>query len=365
VYTLRQSGVTTGGSSMVALRWFWRVLLLLAASGAAVLQILGPPPGATRGADDASHADDRQAIAARADGGRNVSGWKGPPLIPRGPTGTPIPAPEPALVEAAPDFPGARLPRVATDGRLPMQVYAGGFDPSDARPRIALLVGGIGLSETESEDAVRTTPPAVSLAVSPYSALAGKLLDMARARGHEVLISIPMEPQGYPMQDAGPHSLLTTATPAANARNLEWVLSRIAGYVGATGAMNGLHGERFVGVPEQMVPVLQQLADRGLLYIGARPTDVGDSEQTQVAMRAADLIIDATPVRVEIEHKLSRLEEVARERGSALGLADLPASVTVDRIAAWAAALDRRGFVLTPVSAVVQSNFAPTARAKL
>jgi polysaccharide deacetylase 2 family uncharacterized protein YibQ len=203
------------------------------------------------------------------------------------------------------------------------------------------------MSDADSEEAVRRMPAAVSLAVSPYALHTAPLLEAARAAGHETLIAIPMEPQNYPLNDAGNEALLTTAAPAANGRNLEWALSRIEGYVGATGALGRLHGERFAA-SEQMTKVYDALTARGLLYVDPRPGTPPGS-----ARRAVDLVIDEPPVRTEIEAKLARLEQMARERGAALGLVDGPAPVTTERVAAWASALPQRGFDLVPVSALV------------
>ena len=74
-----------------------------------------------------------------------------------------------------------------------------------------------------------------------------------------------------------------------------------------------------------------------------------------VPRRAArvDLVIDDPAVRTEIDASLARLEQFARDRGTALGLAGADAGGAVDRLAAWAALLDGRGLVLVPVSAVV------------
>jgi polysaccharide deacetylase 2 family uncharacterized protein YibQ len=66
-----------------------------------------------------------------------------------------------------------------------------------------------------------------------------------------------------------------------------------------------------------------------------------------------DVLVDEPPVRSEIEAQLARLEQIARDRGAALGLAGQPMPVTVERLAAWAATLGSRGVVLVPVSALV------------
>jgi polysaccharide deacetylase 2 family uncharacterized protein YibQ len=158
-----------------------------------------------------------------------------------------------------------------------------------------------------------------------------------------------MEPQGYPLDDPGNRALMTGNTDAENLRLLDWSLSRFAGYVGATGALGSLRGERFGASATQMAPVLSELASRGLLYIDPRP---GAPRPPDVVGRSIDVVLDMPAVRTEIEAKLAELEQVARDRGSAIGLAGQPLPVTVDRIAAWTNTLASRGFALAPVSAL-------------
>ncbi len=268
----------------------------------------------------------------------------------------PIAAPDPALLEPADFAASALLPRIGANGRLPMRVYAAHVTNPVNAPRIAILLAGIGLSETDSADAIEHLPAAVSLAVSPYASHAEPLLATARAHGHEFLISIPMEPQGYPLNDEGPEALLTSAPPALNMRRLEWTLSRIAGYAGATGALDGMRGERFAASHVMLGQVEDVLAHRGLFYIDPR----AGRPLRRVAGRGVDIIIDEPGVRPEIEAKLAALERLAHDHGSALGLAGLPRPVTVERLAAWAATLAARGFALVPVSALVTA--APAER---
>jgi len=349
-----------------ALAWFWVPVLVLLGGGAAVLQWLGPPPPALTRSTSAQPAQlqpmpaPTRAVALPAPAPASPIPASPAPASPeaapaayRPPApGAPIPAPDQTLLEPAPDYPDAKLPRIGADGRQSLQVYAAGYDTADTRPRVALLLAGVGMSETDSEDAVRTTPAGVSLAISPYAIHPEALLAAARAQGHETLISIPMEPQNYPLNDPGNQALLTGAAPAANAQRLEWVLSRITGYVGATGALGRLRGERFASAPTLMAPVLDELGRRGLLYLDPRP-------DARPPHHGTDVVIDEPPVRVEIEAKLARLEQIAHDRGVAIGLASAPLPVTTGRIAAWAATLSLRGLQLVPVSAVVAAEAMP------
>jgi polysaccharide deacetylase 2 family uncharacterized protein YibQ len=67
-----------------------------------------------------------------------------------------------------------------------------------------------------------------------------------------------------------------------------------------------------------------------------------------------DIILDDPPGRAALDRALARLEQLARDRGAAIGLAGRPSPVNVDRIAAWASTLETRGMALAPVSVVVQ-----------
>ena len=348
-----------GRRGWLALAGVWCVVLVLAVAGAGVLQWLGPPHAAQPQVAARRPARPKVmpptlpslAIAGAAPSAVHAAAFPGPvaPAVPAVAGVRAIAAPQPGLLEAEADDAAAMLPRIGADRRSPMQAYAAAADPAERRPRIAVLVAGIGMSVSESDDAIDNLPPAVSLAVSPYAYKPDPLLAEARAHGHEYLVSIPMEPRGYPLDDPGNRALMTGNSDADNLRLLDWALSRFTGYVGATGALGSLRGERFGDSDAQMAPVLAELATRGLLYVDPRP---GAKRPDYVVGRSVDVILDAPAVRTEIEAKLARLEQIAHDRGSAIGLAGQPLPVTVDRIAAWSNTLASRGFALLPVSAV-------------
>ena len=59
--------------------------------------------------------------------------------------------------------------------------------------------------------------------------------------------------------------------------------------------------------------------------------------------------IDAVPTPAEIDHALTKLESLARERGVAIGTASaLP--ISIDRIGAWIKTLDAHGVMLVPLT---------------
>ena len=310
----------------------------VAVIAAGVLAYLGPPAPA---------AEPAHAAAEPA------------PVLPAAlPPGQIMP-PQAALLEPSKLFPPAMLPRVAADDRVARVVYARATDTGDRRPKIALVITGLGMSETESRDAMQALPGPVSLSFSPYATRSEALLELSRTLGHEMLVSLPLEPSGYPLNDAGSKSLLTGAAPAQNAINLEWSLGRIQGYVGAIGALDAMRGERFAEQSSSLRAVLDELARRGLLYVDPRPGKSVD-KLAEVPGRGVDAVIDDPPSRAEIEGKLAALERMAREKGSALGFAGPLRPVTIERIAAWSRGLGDKGIALVPVSALINPLAAET-----
>ncbi len=258
-------------------------------------------------------------------------------------------APDPDLMEAGPH--GA-LPRIAPNGRTSMRAYAHAPEARDSqRPRIAMILGGVGLNPGIAEQAVQQLPPSVVLAINPYSQRLPALLSLARSRGFEMLVALPMESRGHPQNDVGDRALLTTLDPAVNRDRLFWVLSRFQGYVGALGALGPLRGERFAALSEPFLAMQDSLRTRGLLYVDARP---GVPHPERAWGRTIDVVIDEPADRGTIDINLATLERMARERGMAVGLGTDITPILIERITRWAAGLEGRGVMLAPISSMLQ-----------
>jgi polysaccharide deacetylase 2 family uncharacterized protein YibQ len=245
------------------------------------------------------------------------------------------------------------IPVVAADGSKPFKAYAMGTDADRAKaatmPVVAIVVGGLGVGAAKTVDAIMKLPSAVTLGFTPYGSDPGKLVERARAQRHEILLEVPMEPYDYPDNDPGPQTLLTTLGTEQNIDRLYWHLSRFQGYVGLANFM----GSRFVAANAVMQPIIREAAKRGLGYLddGSTPRSVAAqlAEGQAMPFAKADLTIDSVPTSVAIDKALTRLEDLAKERGTAIGMASaLP--VSIDRIGIWTKALESRGVMLVPLT---------------
>ena len=246
------------------------------------------------------------------------------------------------------------IPKIAADGTRPAEAFAVQVKALPGRPnapRVALIVGGLGISTSATAAAITKLPAAVTLAFMPYGADVAHMAARARGEGHEILLQVPMEPFNYPDNDSGPQTLLTSLTPGQNLDRLHWLMARFQGYVGIAGAM----GARFTASEQAFSPILQDAAKRGLIFVddGANPRSVAGrvAGADNLPFAKADMVLDSVPTPGEIDHALGRLEMAAREHGVAVGISSaLP--VSIDSIAKWAKAAEARGFLLVPITAV-------------
>jgi polysaccharide deacetylase 2 family uncharacterized protein YibQ len=266
-------------------------------------------------------------------------------------TGSPIGAGIDAkFVEVTPQGP---IPKVATDGTRPADAFAQPVRamPGDPdAPRIAIIVGGLGVSAKGTAEALAKLPGSVTLAFVPYGTDAAWVA-RARAEGHEVLLQVPMEPFDYPDNDPGPETLLTSLAPQQNMDRLHWLMSRFQGYVGLISMM----GARFTASEQAFAPVLRETAKRGLMFVddGSNPRSVAGriAGANSLPFAKAELIVDSVPTPIEIDRALGRLEMAAREHHVAVGIASaLPVSIA--SIAKWAKSAASRGVLLVPITAV-------------
>lgn len=260
------------------------------------------------------------------------------------------PVPDPTLVQQSVVGP---LPKIAEDGAQSWHVYAHPFDSSDPRPKVAIVIGGMGLSRATTSAALKDLPPAISLAYTPYVQRLQDWIDQSRAYGHEVLLELPMEPHDFPENDPGPYALLTELSAEENTSRLEWLLSRFTGYVGVINFL----GAKFLTAEVALAPIVAELKGRGLMIVddsGSRRSMIaGLAGQIDMPFIVSDRRIDVEPDAAYIGRQLAELEAVAIDRGFAVGVGS-PYPVTVETLTTWAAGLAQRGIVLVPVSAGVR-----------
>ncbi|WP_332765827.1 divergent polysaccharide deacetylase family protein [Phenylobacterium sp.] len=239
--------------------------------------------------------------------------------------------------------PGGLLPIIAANGKTPAEAYARPFVPN-GRPKVGMVVGGLGLNAQATRQAIDGLPPEITLSFVPYAEGLQGWIDLARAAGHEVLLEAPMEPVDYPDNDPGPYTLMATAQGTETVKKLEWVLSRATGYFGVTNYL----GSRFLASDSGMNAFTGALRGRGLAFI-----DDGQAARRGggIPRASAVRIIDEQLSGEAIDQQLLQVEAFALQNGQALG-SGFAYPVTLSQVASWAESVESRGYQLAPASAL-------------
>jgi len=218
--------------------------------------------------------------------------------------------------------------------------------PPAAASKVAFIVDGLGLSQSATEAAINKLPANVTLAFSPYARNLKKWVEQAKAKGHEVLIEVPMESKQFPSEDPGPLGLLTSIEAKENTERLEAILKESAGTVGVLDTM----GSKFRESGEHINPVFAKLKESNLVYVQGTPgVRVGEAS---VPTAIADVIIDERPFRAAIDARLDYAERLAKYQGSAVvSMGAKP--VNFERLILWAEQAQKKGIVLAPISQVL------------
>lgn len=269
-------------------------------------------------------------------------------LPPIEPTPALTPAPVPELVQ---NGPFGSLPVVAPDGRKPWRVYAHPFAQSGVGKggRIAIVMRGMGLNRDLTNTMIKRLPGTVSL-IFPFALPnLGQWIRKARAAGHEVLITVPMEPEVVKQIDHGPNTLMTSLTAPENIKRLERTLVSATGYIGVTSTRRS----GFITIRRHVEPVLAALRDRGLMIFDTSSNSVIPKVASDIGLpwAVSQTVIDVKPGYEAITAKLTKLEDQARRIGAAIAVGS-PYPVTVEALGQWLGSLKGGDVTSVPVSAL-------------
>lgn len=248
------------------------------------------------------------------------------------------------------DTPEGRLPIVGSDGTRPMEQYARPWSGARAT-RIAIVVGGLGLSQTGTQRAIRELPGEVTLAFAASGNSLPRWMQEARRGGHEILLQMPLEPFDAADSDPGPYTLQVGRKAERNLADLHRAMGRLTNYTGIVNHMGG----RFLADADALEPVMRDIAGRGLLFL-----DDGSSAQSlsgtiagaiEAPYAVADLQLDGELSHDTILRKLDELERLARRNGTAIGIASA-FDESVDAIRDWCEEASGRGIEIVGAAAL-------------
>jgi polysaccharide deacetylase 2 family uncharacterized protein YibQ len=239
--------------------------------------------------------------------------------------------------------------------------YAVPAPPTGNRPLVAIVLDDLGLDRVRTAEAIRLRGP-LTLSFMTYASDLAAQTQAARHAGHELLVHVPMEAVDR-QADPGPHGLFTALSRDEIIERLRWGLGRFDGFVG----INNHMGSKFTSDERGMAPVMEELRARGLVFLDSRTSPTSAGIRLAIAYgvphAARDVFLDDDQTLAAIAKQLARLEQLARQHGSAIAIGH-PHDPTIAALKVWLPLLGEKGLALVPVSAVVRHSMTEEGEAR-
>lgn len=226
--------------------------------------------------------------------------------------------------------------------------------------KIALILTHAGSLETSLETSP-LIPEKVSLPIQVTLAFYGKGADItsfmakARARGHECLKMVPMEPLDYPLSDPGAYPLLTGLSAKENIKRLSFHVEQSDMLMGITSFL----GSRFMGCEDEVAPILQTLKQQSLAFIDLNSTLRSSTHELckryHMPCVKALYQLDKVQNPTAIERAWQQLQLEARQKGWAVGYA-MATPFLLEKAKAWHAELANTTLEWVPLSVILKQE---------
>ena len=260
----------------------------------------------------------------------------------------------------------ALAPKAAAEKKPPVEIVRGtsqawkddaaAVNPvaiPEVRARVVIIIDDMGMGQGLSRKTIDLPAP-LTLAFLPYAPNLKAMTAQAKAKGHELMIHMPMEPMN-PDLDVGTIALLDEMSEDELNAQLDKAFASFDGYVGVNNHM----GSRLTQNERAMHVVMNALAKRGLLFVDSKTISTSVAAKTAAAhgldYAGRDVFLDHENTDAFVAKALAQLEAVALKKGVGIAIGH-PKKVTINGLRKWMPTLAAKGIQVVPVSAVVRND---------
>jgi len=193
-------------------------------------------------------------------------------------------------------------------------------------PMVAIIFDDLGY-DTKFAQKLSELHAAVTFSILPHSPFQDRIARLAKDKGLDIMLHLPMEPIEYPNVNPGPGTLLTTMTPDQLIQQLEENLKAVPYIKGVNNHM----GSRMTAESSQMYQIFSILKQKGLYFIDSRTTAQTlckpSARLFQIPFAQRDVFLDHVEEADFVRKQIKELIRVARRNGYAVGIGH-PHSIT-------------------------------------
>ncbi|MDW7646211.1 MAG: divergent polysaccharide deacetylase family protein [Desulfuromonadales bacterium] len=254
------------------------------------------------------------------------------------------------------NHPGQRTIVILWAGRL---LFAIEYPPeppalpdAPAGPRVAIIIDDVGRDLATARKILDIDLP-LNVAILPFSHKAVEVDQLLYQQGREILIHIPMEPQGYPEKNPGPQALFVNLDQDEIRRRFATYLQRVPH---ATGGNNHM-GSRFTEEREGMRTVLDQMNKNSLFFVDSltTPRSVAYAEAVKMGIPSIerDVFLDNVQDTSRILAEIRKLVALAHRQDTAVGICH-PHPETLEALRQSVRIFQESGVTVVPVSQLLR-----------
>ncbi|VAW06625.1 hypothetical protein MNBD_ALPHA01-2130 [hydrothermal vent metagenome] len=228
------------------------------------------------------------------------------------------------------------------------------------KAQISIVIDDLGVVRDKTRSIINLPGP-LTLSFLPYAKNLKTVTALARDRGHELMIHLPMEPKSD--KDPGPHALRIGVSDQQMLKDLYFNLSQFEGYVGLNNHMGSAFTENSAGLDL----ILTEVKKRGLLVLDSRTSRKSllakIASEKNIPNMTRDFFLDNQQNVEYILGQLTKLENMAQKKGGAIAIGH-PYSETIEALSIWLPTLKDKGIVIVPLSHIIKRKYQKTLLAR-
>ena len=224
--------------------------------------------------------------------------------------------------------------------------------PEKSIGKIAIVIDDLG-QDLEINRAFMALDKAITVAILPGLQYSQKLAEEAKNKGNDILLHLPMEPEGYSGANPGKGALLSNMGRDQLIKVLKEDISAIPHLKG----INNHMGSKLTANPEIMEIIFKELEGHSLFFLDSNTSvhsqayEVAKKHGLKAAKR--DIFLDNDRNTGEITRKISQLQSIAIKKGKAVAIGH-PYAETLTALKESLPDLRKNGVRLVPLSEIVE-----------
>lgn len=212
--------------------------------------------------------------------------------------------------------------------------------------KVSILIVGLGINQTLSDEIIEQAPKNISLVFSPYTPLLENEIEAAQIEGFSVLVSVPLEDEDA-VTDQGYLTVKSKATELENEESLKKIAISSLG----ANCFYGQGGARLLRSQDVLYTTFSYIKQVNNCLVA--PPDILVNRLHEVAAKIS-LNYVCTTIENPTEDLIAPVEALAKRTGYAIVAFDAKPGV-LDEIKKWIKKLEQAKLSIVPITEIIHN----------